>query len=413
MKKIKDSCSITHHYHQATIEVHREVVSNQEERRFSRLPHQFKMTTRLLKCTTCLLLCCSALDAFQPMSTSRNHRRRAHRLRSSISASATLSSGLGEFAAAYDHYLIDQWGVLFDAKAPYPGSVEGLEKLRADGKNVVLLSNSSKRRRDAVKNLVGKMGLGEPGPEGLYLDIITSGEVGHQYVLAGKHAVIRPGSKVLLCGSGEGDAAYVEEFGCSLASGPEDCDWVLARGNFVVVSSAGEETVPPGTISDDFAAQSAFFRDPVAGPLATAAKRGCPMLVTNPDMIRPGTNSPMPGRIGALYSELGGEVEYIGKPHDAVYDAAFEVLQQAVGTGKTVRKEAVCMVGDAMPTDVLGGKWSGCGGTVLVAHGIHATALGVKEGACELPEDSRLAAFLADEYPVEEHPTHVVPAFRY
>ena len=317
-----------------------------------------------------------------------------------------------DFAALYDYWLVDQWGVLFDAKAPYAGAVDALEKLRAAGKKVVLLSNSSKRRRDAVSNLVNKMKLGEPGRDGLYLDIITSGEVGHEYVAGGAHDVIKPGTKVLVCGSGEGDQQYVEGFGCTLASGPDDCDWVLARGNFVVVSSAGEEAVPPGEIADDFLAQDAFYQDRAAGPLVAAAERGCPMLVTNPDKIRPGTNSPMPGRIGALFSELGGDVTYIGKPHPAVYQSAFEVLQRATDSQADIPKEKVCMVGDAMPTDVLGGKWNDCGGTVLVAHGIHASALGVPEGACQMPLEASLDAFL-DGFSTEETPTHVVPAFRY
>ena len=316
-----------------------------------------------------------------------------------------LSTGLSDFIDQYDSWLIDQWGVLFDATAPYPGVIEALEKLASMGKDVVLLSNSSKRRADAVRNLINKMKLGEPG--GLYRDIITSGEVGHHYVISGQHPVMRPGSKVLCCGSGDGDADYVEGMGCSLADGPEDCDWILARGNFVVVTSTGQVDVPAGTIEDNFSEQTAFFMEE-SGPLFLAAQRGVPMLVTNPDMIRPGTNSPMPGRIGAIYASegLGGNVHYVGKPYGAVYDEAFKSLQN-----RATNRQRTVMVGDAMPTDVLGGKRNGCVGTVLVAHGIHAHCLGVTEGGSESPEEHRISSFL-EQYAPDERPTHIVPAFR-
>ena len=124
---------------------------------------------------------------------------------------------------------------------------------------VVLLSNSSKRRADALKNLA-KMGMGSPGLEGLFLDVITSGEVTHTLVTSGAagklfHEAIVPGSRVYVCGSGDGDQLYVTGLGCTLA-GPDECDWILARGNFVLVGSDGVPVqVPAGKLSDGFAEQ--------------------------------------------------------------------------------------------------------------------------------------------------------------
>lgn len=44
------------------------------------------------------------------------------------------------------------------------------------------------------------------------------------------------------------------------------------------------------------------------------------------DFLRPGTNDPMPGLIGKAYADMGGTVNYVGKPHPAVYQACFEAL---------------------------------------------------------------------------------------
>jgi ribonucleotide monophosphatase NagD (HAD superfamily) len=319
---------------------------------------------------------------------------------------------------------------------------------------VVLLSNSSKRRRDALKNLEVKMGLGPPGPDGLYLDVITSGEVTHALVTAGRagHPAIVPGSKVFVCGSGDGDGDYVAGLGCDLA-GPRDADWVLARGNFVLVAKQHQVAVPAGAQADHFAAQTAFYASVDSG-LGVCRARGLPMLVANPDTLRPGTNSPMPGTIGALYatgrldagnglaagqkdsigqiaegsSGSGGQqrlgtVLYVGKPHAAVYAEAFRALAASdpgFDVALALREGRVCAVGDALATDVKGGGWhlGRSGGRVLVAHGVHAQELGVPEGQGWPPAKEAVAAFLAAELGHElggrldtDVPTHVVPAF--
>ena len=288
----------------------------------------------------------------------------------------------------------------------------------------MLLSNSSKRRAQAISNLA-KMGLPPPGDRSLYFDIITSGEITQSLVTSGRaaltHPAITPGSKVFVFGSGDDDAGYVSSLGCELA-GPAACDWVLARGNFVLVRGAGEGGVvkiPGGDPSDNFQAQTRYFVSAASG-LGLARSRGCPMLVANPDTIRPGTNNPMPGTIGSLYGTQGrlegdemgrgGDVMFVGKPHAAVYTEALRVLAES---GVAVQDRGrLCAVGDAMATDIAGsGLHLGPeAGRVLVAHGIHAAALGVPEGRGQKPEPEAVERFVA---PFEEgnRPTHVVPAF--
>jgi hypothetical protein len=84
----------------------------------------------------------------------RPHQRR-HYL--TMSTSPTLpvveQTSFASLVSLYDSYIIDQWGVLHDGKTPYPGVVACLSELKAAGKQLILLSNSSKRRASSFKGL--------------------------------------------------------------------------------------------------------------------------------------------------------------------------------------------------------------------------------------------------------------------
>lgn len=54
-------------------------------------------------------------------------------------------SGIRDLADRFEIFILDQFGVLHDGTAPYPGAVETLVKLKQAGKRTLLLSNSGKR----------------------------------------------------------------------------------------------------------------------------------------------------------------------------------------------------------------------------------------------------------------------------
>ena len=53
----------------------------------------------------------------------------------------------------YDTFLLDMWGVLHDGSKPYEGVLQTVKELKAMGKNLIILSNSSKRRENSHKML--------------------------------------------------------------------------------------------------------------------------------------------------------------------------------------------------------------------------------------------------------------------
>jgi hypothetical protein len=53
--------------------------------------------------------------------------------------------------------LLDQFGVLHDGRKPYPGAVEAVDQLYAAGKQLLIISNSSRRSGGTISKLA-KMG---------------------------------------------------------------------------------------------------------------------------------------------------------------------------------------------------------------------------------------------------------------
>ena len=58
-----------------------------------------------------------------------------------------------------------------------------------------------------------------------------------------------------------------------------------------------------------------------------------PALCVNPDitMIRDGQLVPAPGAIAKLYEDLGGQVDYVGKPHGALFQHALVLAEMGAG----------------------------------------------------------------------------------
>jgi ribonucleotide monophosphatase NagD (HAD superfamily) len=71
---------------------------------------------------------------------------------------------------------------------------------------------------------------------------------------------------------------------------------------------------------------------------------------------------PAPGAIASLYEEMGGKVEWIGKPHPRIYAAALARIGNPL--------KALC-IGDSAEHDVAGGRRAGLG-TLIVRTGLSA-----------------------------------------
>ena len=133
--------------------------------------------------------------------------------------------GLAEIAGRYQGFIIDLWGVIHDGTNPYPGAVETLDRLRTDGGQVCLLSNSPRRLSDVAARLEG-MGVGSER----YDHLVTSGEVTFQALIDPPdqwHAALGPRYLHLGPPLGFGLLAGLTQ---EQVDRPEEADFLLATG---------------------------------------------------------------------------------------------------------------------------------------------------------------------------------------
>ena len=268
-----------------------------------------------------------------------------------------LYEGVRDLVNEFDVFLLDMWGVMHDGSRPYDGVLDVVQKLK--GKTLIILSNSSKRR-DHSERMLRKLGF-DPND---FAQIITSGELAYQMLSGESSSVSWPlldaieDKRAFVYGSGSEDAEYLESCGWTLAP-VEEASLLVARGTFTIDN--GRDVIRKG---DDPEAYDRAMHE----TLTVAAQRRLPMLVCNPDKVRPDVDRPpMPGKIGDDYQVIVGDdeslVKRIGKPFADVYDLALQTLG--------VDRSRVCMVGDALETDVTGASAAGVQSVWVLKDGIH------------------------------------------
>lgn len=338
---------------------------------------------------------------------------------STVSAPLNHVDGIEALSSSYSTFLLDMWGVMHNGSVPYEGVVDTIRKLKDANKRLIILSNSSKRVGNA-KRMLNKLGFNEENFE----QIITSGEISYR-MLCGDETlecstwsvlqdlIAQNKKKVFVFGSGDGDEDYCTSSGWTLSS-IEDADLIIARGTFTINNGSGSDNVV--NKKDD--GKEEYFRV-LNESLEIAAKKNVPMLVTNPDKVRPDEGlPPMPGAIGDSYEKilcLGGRsqtqaqslVKRIGKPYTEVYELALSNCDPGMAV----------MVGDALETDVTGGAKAECATAWVVNDGIHSAAVEeLGEGNYEKGAETVLGHFNKQkEYTGDDvlRPTYVTKNFRW
>ncbi len=261
-------------------------------------------------------------------------------------AGTQFGQGMAQIHEHYDTYLVDQWGVLHDGQAPYPGAAECLRQLMAAGRRVVICSNSGRRAADNIARL---RALGIDGD--CYTDLVTSGEVAwHMLKTGGGVAGALPGRRCLLLQSDAG-ADFAAGLPLQLVEDVGEADFILLTG------------------VDDARSQE-YYRQ----ALDAGAQRALPMLCANPDLTRL-TPQGLQAGAGALawrYEVAGGRVIYVGKPYPDIY--AHSLLR--AGGGRALA------VGDSLHHDIGGGHAAGID-TLLILGGVHADAFTVTQRPSE------------------------------
>jgi len=257
---------------------------------------------------------------------------------------------LDDLPRRYRLILCDLWGVVHDGFNLYPGAGDRLRQFRKEGRSVVLITNAP-RTTQAIEKDVTRIGL----PRDAWDFIATGGQ-------AGIDALKVCAEPVGFLGTEE-DREVLLDAGLILS--PNE--------HFTELACTGLPN-PRGQPDDYLTLMKGF------------AERDVRMHCLNPDRtaIHGGIVEYCAGALADRYIELGGRVEFYGKPFPAIYEYALSQAGHPPATG-------VLAIGDSLQTDILGAARMGFD-AVFVTGGIHAGE--------PFPEDFSAANGLGDWRPV-------------
>ena len=282
--------------------------------------------------------------------------------------------GLAAVADRYALFIIDQWGVLHNGESPLDGAIETMRELRAMGKKIVILSNSSKRLGISTGRMA-EMGF---TPD-CYDHCVTSGEEVWQALNARDEPFYAGLGRRCMIFTWDDDRNIMEGLGLTEVQNIGDADFILNAG-----TRTGTQNM------DDY--------DPI---LKEAVARDLPMVCANPDFVSiapDGTFSICPGTTARRYEELGGRVDYRGKPHMPVYRKCFSHEPDA--------RPAVA-IGDSLVHDIGGANRAGID-SILIGGGIHGKDIGLDSS--DTIDPKKLDAVCAR---MGQAPTYAMPLFRW
>ncbi len=233
---------------------------------------------------------------------------------------------LSQISDRYDALFVDLWGCVHDGVKALPDAVAALHRYRDNGGAVVLLTNSP-RPRHGVEKQLDIFGV----PETAWDTIATSGDSARAAMFEG--AV---GEKVYFIGE-DRDKTFFQPM--QLIEEPVEVELVdLAQAEGIVCTGPFDPTADPAELRPQ---------------LLYAKQKGLKLLCANPDIVvdRGDHREWCAGAIARLYTEMGGESLYFGKPHPPIYDLARRRLAE---TGHDAERATILAIGDGAQTDIRG-----------------------------------------------------------
>ncbi|MBS8226744.1 TIGR01459 family HAD-type hydrolase [Vannielia litorea] len=271
---------------------------------------------------------------------------------------------LSEVAHLYDAAFVDLWGCVHNGVTAFPEAVAALQEFRAAGKKVVLLTNAPRARAEVQKQLV-QWGV----PDDAWDVIATSGDSARAAMFQG--AV---GQKVWFVGT-QFDLTFFEPL--HLVKEPVTIERVdLEQAEGIVCTGPFDPFADP---------------EEMRGQLLYAKQKGLKLLCANPDIVvdRGETREWCAGALAKLYTEMGGESLYFGKPHPPIYDLARARLAEVGGDPSG----PILCIGDGVLTDVKGAMGEGLD-CLFITGGLGAVETGTAPGG--QPVQQELDAYLAN-----------------
>lgn len=235
-------------------------------------------------------------------------------------------AALSEISDRYDALFVDLWGCVHNGVHALPDAVAALQTYRKGGGKVVLVTNSPRPRAGVTRQLV-HFGV----PDDSWDTIATSGDSARAAMFRG---VV--GEKVYFIGQ-PGEEKFFEPIG--VIKDPVDVQMVpLEQAEGIVLTGPRDPMADPSVMRPEF---------------LMAKQLGLKLLCANPDIVvdRGHVREWCAGALARLYTEMGGESLYFGKPHPPIYDLARRRLFEL---GVDVPDSNILAIGDGVLTDIAG-----------------------------------------------------------
>ncbi len=284
---------------------------------------------------------------------------------------------LSELSHRYDALFVDLWGCMHNGIQAHSEAVSAMQAYRKSGGTVVLLTNSPKPRK-GVEGQLAKFGI----PEDAWDTIATSGDSARAAMYQG--AV---GQKVLFMGEWERDAGFFEPL--SLINDGLEIERVSLQEAEGIVCCG-----PDDPYADPEDNRATFLY---------AKQKGLKLLCANPDIVvdRGEKREWCAGALAKLYTDMGGQSYYFGKPHPPIYDLA---RLRLIEIGKEVHDHRILAIGDGLQTDIAGAMGEDID-SLFITGGLAA----LETKTSHQPDETALTAYLQKE---KQHPTYAIGMLR-
>lgn len=272
---------------------------------------------------------------------------------------------IADFAEISDHYdaaFVDLWGCMHNGLTAFPAAVAAMQGFRARGGKVVLVTNAP-RPRGPVAEQIERLGI----PADAWDVIATSGDSARAAMFSG---VV--GDKVWFIGEPHDQAFFAP---MKLLDNPMTITQVpLEQATGIVCSGPADPFVDPAVYRPQF---------------LMAKQMGLKLLCANPDIVvdRGESREWCAGALAQLYTEMGGESLYFGKPHPPIYDLARRRL-----TALGVEDARIICIGDGIRTDIQGAMGEDLD-SLFITGGLAAA----ETGTTDQPDPVKLASYLEGE----------------